>query len=555
MNINASIVDMRVQKLATDHAAYLSDELGRKDPTTHPSAAFVALAIQQLLDLEIEEALDTLTDGADDFGVDAIHVSDVHDNECVVTMVQGKYAKNLDAQSMIDESTAQKMTRAVGVLFDPRKPIAVNRRLEERVEAIRSLVMDGIIPKVRAVFASNVQGLGPHAQAEVDRAKVDFGQQVQFETLNHNDLVRIMSAIEKVDDRLQLHGKAIVEDFNYRRVLVGKVAVKELARLFDQHGDKLLERNIRRFLGESRINRAIADTLRSPDEQANFYFYNNGITILCSKFDYNALANGDWQVHIKDMQVINGGQTCRTVQQVLKNGVIHADAAYAMVRVYQLPNDDAQLVHAITYATNNQNPVDLKDLKSNDPIQVKLQQSIEALGYTYRRTRGTSAKPGEITIGSAAEAVIAVWRYSPYLSKWRIADHFGKLYELIFTPNLNGAEVICAQLLYRIAESRRRNLKYMSSNHCSYSGPFAAMLMGIFLKEALVAPLDHRNFAQAKQLIDERGAIWYEIAVKRVDEGLKQHFGDRPVSLQQLAATFRRADLISILLAAPSPGS
>ena len=33
-------------------------------------------------------------------------------------------------------------------------------------------------------------------------------------------------------------------------------------------------------------------------------------------------------------------------------------------------NDDEEIVQDITYATNSQNPVDLRDLKSNDKIQI-----------------------------------------------------------------------------------------------------------------------------------------------------------------------------------------
>src|SRR5690554_7498745 len=52
-----------------------------------------------------------------------------------------------------------------------------------------------------------------------------------------------------------------IEDFNYRRVLIGKVAIQDIADLFNRHGDQLLERNIRRYLGmnRNRVNTAIHD--------------------------------------------------------------------------------------------------------------------------------------------------------------------------------------------------------------------------------------------------------------------------------------------------------
>ncbi|WP_289021309.1 AIPR family protein [Desulfobacter postgatei] len=104
---------------------------------------------------------------------------------------------------------------------------------------------------------------------------------------------------------------------------VGEVEDGEIHRLFDDHGDKLLERNIRRYLGlhTNRVNTAIHETLCDPKRSDKFYFYNNGITVVCDKFDYNAFQKSDYKVQLKNMQVINGGQTCKTIQETL-NGVL-----------------------------------------------------------------------------------------------------------------------------------------------------------------------------------------------------------------------------------------
>lgn len=61
-------------------------------------------------------------------------------------------------------------------------------------------------------------------------------------------------------------GKAIVEDFNFSRVFIGKVAVREIARIMDAHGDRLLERNVRGYLGlqgGQTVNLGIRNTLTS----------------------------------------------------------------------------------------------------------------------------------------------------------------------------------------------------------------------------------------------------------------------------------------------------
>ncbi|MDD4274877.1 MAG: AIPR family protein [Desulfobacter postgatei] len=126
-----------------------------------------------------------------------------------------------------------------------------------------------------------------------------------------------------------------------------------------------------------------------PQRSDKFYFYNNGITVVCDKFDYNAFQKSDYKVQLKNMQVINGGQTCKTIQETL-NGVLSGrvgESAYVMVRIYQLAETHKDFVQDITYATNSQNPVDLRDLRSNDEIQKQLEIGIADLGYTYKRQR------------------------------------------------------------------------------------------------------------------------------------------------------------------------
>ena len=134
------------------------------------------------------------------------------------------------------------------------------------IEEVRSLITDGFIPRVRFVLCNNgLKWKEPEAQRVIDREK--FPDRVRFEHVNHDTLVQILQSTQPVKDTLQFAGRAVVEDFNFSRVFVGKVAVTEIARLMDAHGDRLLERNIRRYLGlqGNRVNEGIKQTLSKVD--------------------------------------------------------------------------------------------------------------------------------------------------------------------------------------------------------------------------------------------------------------------------------------------------
>lgn len=556
MNINASIIDQRLAGVQDEIREQARLQLRISDDDRLKSLAFVYLCVKTMLDLGVEEAFDCLTEGGGDFGVDAIHLSEEIDGEFGVTLFQGKYDRSLKGESNFGENAINAMIHAIRHIFDPSAELgAINERLKIKVEEARSLIRDGLIPRVRAIACNNGLRWNQSAQEAIDQA--NLGEQVTWEYVNHDVLIHIMQRIKPVDGTLRLTGKAVVEDMNYSRVCIGRIPVTEIAELMKVHGDRLLERNIRRYLGlqGNRVNEGIKETLIS-DSPSNFYFFNNGLTLVCSDFNYNALQNSDYQIKVENLQIVNGGQTCMTIYKTLeelnKRGKPLPSDATVLVRLYKLPKDNEDIVLQITHATNSQNPVDLKDLRSNDEKQMSLDTSIQSLGYSYRRKRmDSAAKANEITSGAAAEAILAVWRNAPHQAKFFTREHFGKLYKTIFSDQLNGAQTVTAVLLYRIAENHRRRPGADDPVFVRYASCFIAMQMGRRLLKDIgikIDALDHRNFQKARELIEKNGEIYFAEAVKDVDLALKELYGDtEKISLQQLSATFRRGDLINRL--------
>ncbi|NET57716.1 MAG: AIPR family protein [Symploca sp. SIO2E6] len=553
MNINASIIDQRLASITNGIQQQAAEELRISEAGRLKSLAFVHLCVQTILDLENDNTFDCLTEGSGDFGVDAMHISEEYDGEFTVSLFQAKYKNNLEGNSNFPEEGINSLINAIKYLFNPTAQLGhVNRRLLAKVEEARSLIRDGYIPQVRALACNNGLQWNASAQEAIDRA--GFGDQVTWEHVNHERLVKILQASKPVKDTLQLSGKAIVEDMDFSRVLVGRISVTEIVALIERHGERLLERNIRRYLGlqGNRVNEGIRHTLTS-NEKNNFYFYHNGITLTCDSFSYNALQDGDYQVRVENLQIINGGQTCITISKTLQEpDLLHQNArAYVLLRLYQLPRDNHDLVQKITYATNSQNPVDLKDLRGNDERQLRLEMNIEQLGFNYRRKRSDhSIRPTDITSGVAAEAVLSVWRGKPHQAKFFSREHFGKLYDAIFTEDLNGSQVVIAVRLYRIAENRRKRPEEGDPDLVRYASCFIAMQMGRRLLCDLkmqMKDISHQNFQIAQQLIAENGEAYFNASVQDVQQALQNLYGEQETSLQQLSATFRRGDLIDRL--------
>ncbi len=557
MNINASIIDQRLSGVQDEIRQQAETFLNIKGEKLK-SLAFVYLCVKTMLDLDKDETFDCLVEGGGDFGVDAMHLTEEIDGEFGVILFQAKYKANLEGNANFPENGMNGLINSIRCLFDPASPLeSINDRLSTKVEEARSMIRDGYIPRVRAIACNNGLKWNSAAHEAILRAK--FGEQVTWEYVNHDVLIGILQRPKSVDANLRLIGKAVVEDMNFSRVCIGRIPVTEIAELMRTHGERLLERNIRRYLGlqGNRVNEGIRDTLHS-DNPANFYFFNNGLTLVCNDFSYNALQSSDYQIKVENLQIVNGGQTYMTIFKTLEDmeakGQNPPTEASVMVRIYKLPKDNEDIVLQITQATNSQNPVYLRDLRSNDEKQLRLEASIKELGFNYRRKRTDSTiKPTDITSGTAAEAILAVWRYSPHQSKFMTREHFGKLYDKIYTDDLNGAQTIIAVLLYRIAENHRRRPTETDPMFVRYASSFIAMVMGAKLTNEMgIRPidLDHRNYANAKSLLEQMGEGYFDNAVDKVNIALKHLYGDQIISLQQLSATFRRGDLLELLVKA-----
>ena len=76
------------------------------------------------------------------------------------------------------------------------------------------------------ILCNNGKIWGSDGQDFID----SFGSaQVSWEHVNHERLVQMLKKRAPVNDTLQLKGRAVVEDFNYRRVLIGKAKVRATA--------------------------------------------------------------------------------------------------------------------------------------------------------------------------------------------------------------------------------------------------------------------------------------------------------------------------------------
>ena len=89
-----------------------------------------------------------------------------------------------------------------------------------------------------------------------------------------------------------------------------------LASVYEEFGPRLLELNVRSFLqARGAVNKGIRETINH--EPNRFLAYNNGISITATDVRVVPLkAGGTGIAWVKDMQIVNGGQTTASIYHV-----------------------------------------------------------------------------------------------------------------------------------------------------------------------------------------------------------------------------------------------
>ena len=206
---------------------------------------------------------------------------------------------------------------------------------------------------------------------------------VSISSINNGTILNINNAAYKL---------ANVIDAKY--VFTPVVSVFKMYEAAIKDGYPIFDKNIREYLGNRGVNKNIYNTLINQEDRKNFFYYNNGITIICDKIDSpitKAQANSNLSVsfNIHNPQIVNGCQTVNSIYEVLKN--INPSELYSqfkdtfvMLKILQIDrkSDDQQVLYRnIVKFNNSQNSIDEKTFVSNNSIFSRLQTEFENKGF------------------------------------------------------------------------------------------------------------------------------------------------------------------------------
>ena len=174
-----------------------------------------------------------------------------------------------------------------------------------------------------------------------------------------------------------------------------------LAGIYKQYGARVLESNVRSFLSSrASVNKGIRGTLLQQPEM--FLSYNNGITATASAVTTHLIEGERRIVAIRDLQIVNGGQTTASIFYAEKEekGLDLSQVFVQMKMIIVSETEEADIVPRISRYANTQNRISDADFFSNHKFHQRMEEKSRRIlapalagspyqtKWFYERTRG-----------------------------------------------------------------------------------------------------------------------------------------------------------------------
>ncbi|MGY2130106.1 AIPR family protein [Blastococcus sp. SYSU DS0617] len=237
----------------------------------------------------------------------------------------------------------------------------------------------------------------------------------------------------------------------------------------------LFEANVRDYEGETIVNKSIEQTLATTDPDVDFWWLNNGVTIVATQVQ---LANKLLQLEAP--QIVNGLQTSTEIYKRSRLALDGDDRRSVLVKIIQA--NDAAVRERIIRATNSQTSFGPSALRATDKVQRQIEDYLTRHNYYYERRRRhyyNQGKPMEriVSIDGMGQALVSILVQAPHVARATPSRVFEpEIYDLAFHAEYPVQMYAAAIQLLRQCEDFLRSVRVESADDFRFQ---LAMLVGI----------------------------------------------------------------------------
>lgn len=485
------------------------------------SMALTHIVLEHLFGMSPDEVDECITDGSQDRGIDAVVTPDI-DQAAMIHLFQVKCVDTFDkADNNFPSAEIDKLLSFIADLL--RKELSLehtcNPLLWGKVQEIWDAFAHGA-PKFTVHLVGNQAPLTMAEQARLEASLAPYRNfAVRHHTLESSARLILEAKEPRIDRKLQL-----VDDQYFERVdgnirgLVATVQRSDLVRMITDPEDasrpllEIFQENARVYLTQkNKINKRIFESALS-ESNAEFWYLNNGITITCDHFEYPPKTRTP-MLEMSNIQIVNGGQTSNALFEAFQQDAERCRNVLVLVRVYETKR--REITANIAESTNSQTPIRSRDLRSNDEVQKKLEESFSNLGYYYeRKSNQYGEQPRHLRIDalSAGQAYLAYQLRMPEVAGKDRGKIFGELYDEIFNDDIAAPRLLVPLQVFQPIEEMKRNIERAARRGQSYDPAMLFLVDGAY----------HLLFAMAELCTLRKIDHWKtEEAVKQLEDAIE----------------------------------
>ncbi|MEP0882593.1 AIPR family protein [Trichocoleus sp. ST-U3] len=423
--------------------------------------SLAAFALMTLADISPQEASKSIVDGGQDNGIDSIYFDK---REKVLYVLQSKWKHESKGGIKLEE--VMKFVKGFRDLVNARYD-RFNSKLNNKIKDIEESLNDaGTRFEVILVYSGQTS-LAHEPQRELDDLLNEMNDPIDIVTkriFNQSDIYNIISQGAKgypidLDICLFDWGQTKEPYQSY----YGQVSAREIADWWTNHSPRLFSSNIRFFLRDSEVNEGIFNSVRHDPEK--FWYYNNGITALCSSIGKKPMGGSGRDTGIfecKDVKIVNGAQTVGSIARAYQNSPEQVEKAKVFIRFISLENCPEEFATEITRFNNTQNRIDRREFVSLDPEQERIKNELQLEGITYAYKSGESIPSGQKGFDLNEATISQACKHNDVGFAVRVKDKISSLweniekppYKILFNPSINGSDVWKLVQILRIVDNK-----------------------------------------------------------------------------------------------------
>lgn len=479
-----SVINSCVKTIAND----LKEKYKKK---VDSGASFIFFILEYFFDFQEDQVDEAISDthclkilgrdAGNDSGVDAIFIDEENKIVNIINCKYGTKFENINKNFPSNE--LEKIFSFIDNLFVKDTSDIENEVLNEKSKEIFAIQDSGQILHFNIFFISNYSCGIENKKLESFKTKISNRGIGRYITIKNIVLKDLVDKVIKPNCQINAQVKSIAGNFFEKseggnRALIMELYAKDIIRIVSDSEDirndinadlaeirkaKIEEAsfndNVRIYLHQrTNVNKSIKQTAEDDIESANFFFYNNGITIICDDIEYQG--KRDTLIKLKNIQIVNGSQTIHSLKEALDVSDNVEDVSL-LCKIYQVKNND-NLKAKIAQYTNNQNPIRGRDICSVDEIQIKLEKEFEKLGFYYERKKDQykreASKEKRLDSEKIGQILMVYNLGKPAEAKSRKSMVFGVDYSNIFNSDISAEDILYKYELYTFIEKKKREL-------------------------------------------------------------------------------------------------